>query len=104
MVTWRCTRHCVGNCLYCSYSPPVKPEDAEVNTKLAYKIVDEVYDFGSPWFGISGGEPLVREDIFDVIEYAKRMGFEVSLITVDSLSTRTALTASSRTRCTRRSA
>ena len=81
MVTWRCTRRCVGKCQYCSYTPPVKPEEAEVNTKLGYKIVDEVYDFGSPWFGISGGEPLVREDIFDIIEYAKRIGFEVSLIT-----------------------
>jgi radical SAM protein with 4Fe4S-binding SPASM domain len=59
----------------------VKPQEAEVNTRLGYKIVDEVYNFGSPWFGISGGEPLVREDIFDIIEYAKRMGFEVSLIT-----------------------
>jgi radical SAM protein with 4Fe4S-binding SPASM domain len=81
MITWRCTRRCVGSCLYCSYTPPVKPEDAEVNTKTGYKIVDEIYDFGSPWFGISGGEPLVREDIFDIIEYAKAIGFEVSLIT-----------------------
>ena len=81
MVTWRCTRRCVGNCLYCSYTPPVKPEEAEVSTKTGYKIVDEIYDFGSPWFGISGGEPLVREDIFDIIEYAKGLGFEVSLIT-----------------------
>src|SRR5512136_1540833 len=81
MVTWRCTRRCVGSCMYCSYTPPVKPEDAEVNTKTGYKIVDEIYDFGSPWFGISGGEPLLRQDIFDIIEYAKSTGFEVSLIT-----------------------
>jgi len=82
MVTWRCTRRCVGSCLYCSYNPnPEKFKEAEVNTKLGYKIVDEIYDFGSPWFGISGGEPLVREDIFDIIGYAKKIGFEVSLIT-----------------------
>ena len=81
MVTWRCTRRCVGNCQYCSYTPPTKPEGAEVGTELGYKIVDEVYNFGSPWFGISGGEPLVREDIFDIIHYAKETGFEVSLIT-----------------------
>ncbi len=80
MVTWRCTRRCVGNCLYCSYTREYA-KDAEVDTKSARKIVDEVYDFGSPWFGISGGEPLVRQDIFDVIGYAKKMGFEVSLIT-----------------------
>jgi MoaA/NifB/PqqE/SkfB family radical SAM enzyme len=67
--------------LYCSYTPPKIPEDPEVNTKLAYKIVDQVHDFGSSWFGISGGEPYVREDIFEVITYAKKIGFEVSLIT-----------------------
>lgn len=80
MVTWRCTRNCVGNCLYCSYTRKYA-RDSEVDTRTAYKIVDEVYYFGSPWFGISGGEPLVRPDIFDVIEYAKKIGFEVSLIT-----------------------
>ena len=80
MVTWRCTRNCVGNCLYCSYTREYA-KDAELNTKAAYKVVDEVYDFGAPWFGISGGEPLVRPDIFDIVEYAKETGFEVSLIT-----------------------
>jgi MoaA/NifB/PqqE/SkfB family radical SAM enzyme len=80
MVTWRCTRRCVGNCLYCSYTPEYAV-DTEVDTKTAYKIVDEVYYFGSPYFGISGGEPLIRKDIFDIIEYAKKTGFGVSLIT-----------------------
>ncbi|MCW4053410.1 MAG: radical SAM protein, partial [Candidatus Bathyarchaeota archaeon] len=80
MVTWRCTRRCVGNCLYCSYTPEYAV-DAEVNTKTAYKIVDEIYYLGSPCFGISGGEPLIRKDIFDIIEYAKKTGFGVSLIT-----------------------
>ena len=80
MVTWRCTRRCVGNCLYCSYTPE-HAIDAEADTKTAYKIVDEIYYFGSPYFGISGGEPLIRQDIFDIVEYAKKIGFEVSLIT-----------------------
>lgn len=81
MVTWRCTRRCVGSCMYCSYTPEYA-KDTEIDTKTAYKMVDEIHEFGSPWFGISGGEPLVRKDIFDVIEYAKKTyGMEVSLIT-----------------------
>ena len=81
MVTWRCTRRCVGSCLYCSYTPEYA-KDVEIDTKTAYKMVDEIHDFGSPWFGISGGEPLVRKDIFDIIAYAKKeYGMEVSLIT-----------------------
>lgn len=70
----------MGSCLYCSYTAEYA-KDAEVDTKTAYKIVDEIYYFGSPWFGISGGEPLLRRDIFDVVEYARKTGFEVSLIT-----------------------
>jgi len=81
MVTWRCTRRCVGSCMYCSYTPEYA-KDTEIDTKTAYKMVDEIHEFGSPWFGISGGEPLVRQDIFDVIAYAKKeYGMEVSLIT-----------------------
>jgi AdoMet-dependent heme synthase len=81
MVTWRCTRRCVGSCLYCSYIPEYA-KDTEVDTKTAKKIVDEIHNFGSNWFGISGGEPLVRQDIFEVIEYAqKTYGMETSLIT-----------------------
>jgi len=56
MVTWRCTRTCVGNCLYCSYTSEYA-KDMQVGTETAYKVVDEIYDFGSPLFGISGGEP-----------------------------------------------
>ena len=80
MVTWRCTRRCLGNCLYCSYTAE-HAVDTEVNTKIAYKIVDEIYYFGASCFGISGGEPLIRKDIFDIIEYSKKLGFGVSLIT-----------------------
>ena len=81
MVTWRCTRRCVGSCMYCSYTPEYA-KDTELNTNAAYKMIDEIHEFGSPWFGISGGEPLVRSDIFDIIGYAKKeYGMEVSLIT-----------------------
>src|SRR4030067_2439629 len=81
MVTWRCTRRCVGSCVYCSYTKEYA-KDSEVDTATGKKIVDEIHNFGARWFGISGGEPLVRQDIFDVIAHAKNAyGMEVSLIT-----------------------
>ena len=45
------------------------------------KIVDELYELGAKWFGLSGGEPLVRKDVFEIIEHAKSLGMNVSLIT-----------------------
>ena len=81
MVTWRCTRACVGSCVYCSYTKEYA-KDSELDTATAKKVVDEIHDFGARWFGISGGEPLVRPDIFEVIAHAKNTyGMEVSLIT-----------------------
>ena len=81
MVVWRCTRNCVGNCMYCSYTKEYA-KDQELSTKDAKKMVDEIHNFGAEWFGISGGEPLVRPDVFDVIAYAeKEYGMKVSLIT-----------------------
>jgi len=81
MVVWRCTRNCVGTCTYCSYTKDYAA-DQELSTKDAKKMVDYMAEFGSQWFGISGGEPLVRPDIWEIIEYAeKEHGLNVSLIT-----------------------
>ena len=45
-------------------------------------MVDEMAEFGSQWLGISGGEPLLRPDVWEVIEYAeKKHDMKVSLIT-----------------------
>ena len=66
--------------MYCSYTKDYAA-DTELDTKGAKKMVDEIAEFGSKWFGISGGEPLVRKDVFDVIAYAEQeYGLEVSLI------------------------
>jgi radical SAM protein with 4Fe4S-binding SPASM domain len=52
-----------------------------VDTASAKRIVDQVYDFGASWLGISGGEPLLRKDLFDIIAYARKTGLNASIIT-----------------------
>jgi len=80
MVTWRCTRVCNHNCLYCSFASSPNVTGA-ISTEGGMRIVDEIYDFGASWFGISGGEPLLRKDIFEIIGHARKIGLDVSLIT-----------------------
>ena len=79
MMVWRATRVCNYNCAYCSFAsnPSVS---GEVDTEGGKRIVDEVYDFGGRWFGISGGEALMRDDLFDIIAHARDIGLNVSLI------------------------
>jgi radical SAM protein with 4Fe4S-binding SPASM domain len=81
MVVWRCTRNCVGSCTYCSFIKEYA-KDQELSTEQAKHMVDEMAEFGSQWLGISGGEPLIRPDVWEVIEYAeKKHNMQVSLIT-----------------------
>jgi len=80
MMTWRCTRACNYNCLHCSFASSPAAIN-EIDTKGGISIVDELYEMGTQWFGLSGGEPLMRKDIFEIIAHAKSLGMNVSLIT-----------------------
>jgi len=72
---------CNCSCIYCNVDATMKPTPNELNTKEALHLVDDVYDFGSKWFGIKGGEPLLRKDIFEIIRHAKSLGLKVCLLT-----------------------
>jgi radical SAM protein with 4Fe4S-binding SPASM domain len=81
MTSWRSTGMCNCSCSYCNVDSTMKPAPDELNTKEALNLVDDVYDFGSKWFGIKGGEPLLRKDIFEIIRHAKSLGLKVCLLT-----------------------
>jgi AdoMet-dependent heme synthase len=53
----------------------------EISTKDAKMIVDQAYEFGASFFGITGGEALLRKDLFEVISYAHKIGMSSSIIT-----------------------
>jgi radical SAM protein with 4Fe4S-binding SPASM domain len=52
-----------------------------LDTEWGLRLVDQIADFGSQWFGLKGGEPLLRKDIFTLIAHAKDLGLEVLLLT-----------------------
>lgn len=80
ILPWRCTFACNYNCVHCtSAGKPAAPD--EINTENAKRIVDQAYEFGASFFGITGGEALLRKDIFEVIAYARKVGMNVSIIT-----------------------
>ena len=89
IVPWRCTFACDSNCVHCTSAGKPAVAD-EVDTAGAMKIVDEVYDFGASFFGITGGQPFLRKDLFKVISYARKLGLNVSIITDGRLMDQTA--------------
>ena len=52
-----------------------------MSTEEAKKIVDHVADFGATFFGITGGQPFLRKDLFEVLDYASEKGLSTSIIT-----------------------
>ncbi len=80
IVPFRCTFGCDSNCVHCTSGGKQAVPD-EVNTAEAKHIVDQVAEFGATFFGLTGGEPFLRKDLFEIIDYAKQKGLSVSIIT-----------------------
>ncbi len=80
IVPWRCTFACDNNCVHCVSAGKPAFKD-EVDTKGALHIVDEVSDFGAGFFGVTGGQPFLRKDLFEVLDHAAGLGLNTSIIT-----------------------
>ena len=71
IVPWRCTFECDSKCVHCT-SAGKKAAPDELGTEDAKKIVDQVADFGASFFGITGGQPFLRKDLFKVLDHATK--------------------------------
>lgn len=74
------TYRCNSNCLACDLK---KRGDSkkEIGTGKLKKIIDEMVELGSSGLSLTGGEPLLRKDIFDLIAYANQKGLVTTLNT-----------------------
>lgn len=77
-VSWALTYRCNLRCKYCAYW---KKTAKELSTKEIFKILHEMANAGVRGISFTGGEPLLREDIADIINYTKSKGIFVSLST-----------------------
>jgi MoaA/NifB/PqqE/SkfB family radical SAM enzyme len=72
------TRRCNCNCYYC-YQKQSRGQQ-ELTTTHWKRILDELADSGTLYCTLSGGEPFVRDDIFDIISHARKRKCAVSII------------------------
>ncbi|MGA1824024.1 MAG: SPFH domain-containing protein [bacterium] len=79
-VQWLSTDCCQFNCSHCdTTSNQAGPE--ELKTNQVRKALDEMAVLGCEFLSITGGEPLLRGDIFDITRYAHQKGIKVGLTT-----------------------
>lgn len=82
MVNWSLTNRCNYRCKYCSIW---SSKSKELNTQQVLFIIDELHKCGNLAIAFSGGEPLLRDDISDIIGYCARKGIYTRLTTNGSL-------------------
>jgi len=80
--SWEITKKCNLNCLHCISASSIKKE---LKTKDALKVIDNLNSLGYKNLSITGGEPLMRKDIFVLLKKAKEHNFFTSLISNGTL-------------------
>jgi MoaA/NifB/PqqE/SkfB family radical SAM enzyme len=76
ITTFAITHRCISHCLYCNFWRSNTPE---MTTEEILFLLRQLKIVGCQRIAFTGGEPLLREDIGKIINYAKKLGFFVSL-------------------------
>ena len=79
VVIWNLIRRCNLMCKHCYSISGDVDFPGELSTDEVFGVMDDLKAFGVPVLILSGGEPLLRKDIFDISRRAKDMGFYVGL-------------------------
>lgn len=85
VVIWNLIRRCNLTCKHCYSISADVDFKGELDTREVYTVMDDLRAFGVPVLILSGGEPLMRPDIFDISRRAKQLGFYVGLSTNGTL-------------------
>lgn len=64
-------------CSHCYINATDEKLDHELSTKEVKMVIDQIHQVSNPLLILSGGEPLLRQDIFELIEYGSRKGLKM---------------------------
>ncbi len=88
VIVWNMTRRCNLKCVHCYSSSQNIQYSDELTTAEAKAMIEDLAAFGSPVLLFSGGEPLMREDLPELAQYAVERGMRAVLSTNGTLLTR----------------
>ena len=85
VVIWNLIRRCNLTCMHCYSISTDIDFPGELSSAEVLSVMHDLRTFGVPALILSGGEPLLRKDIFDIARHAKSMGFYTALSTNGTL-------------------
>src|SRR6185437_16833184 len=79
LVIWEATQACDLACVHCRASAQSERHPRELTTEQGYRLLDEIRSFGEPLMVFTGGDPLKRPDLFDLIRYSVKIGLRTNV-------------------------
>jgi AdoMet-dependent heme synthase len=87
LVAWEVTRSCNLSCVHCRASAERGPYPGELDTTKSMEILDQIAHTGNPIVILTGGEPLLRKDIFDIARRGDELGLRMVMASNGTLIT-----------------
>ena len=84
-IAWEITGKCNLNCIHCRSASSLSSYDSVFDTDGAKALIDEITSFCKPVLVLSGGEPLMRKDVFELASYGTEKGLRMCLATNGTL-------------------
>jgi heme b synthase len=77
LIAWEVTRCCILSCKHCRAAARPTPYANEFTTAECFRLLDNIASFAKPIIILTGGEPMLRPDIYEIAAYATRIGLPV---------------------------
>ena len=79
LVIWEVTQACDLACVHCRASAQPERHPQELSTQEGFRLLDEIRSFGEPLMVFTGGDPLKRPDLYDLIRYSVSLGLRTNV-------------------------
>jgi radical SAM protein len=79
LVIWEVTQACDLACVHCRASAQPDRNPHELTTAQGYRLLDEIRSFGEPLMVFTGGDPLKRPDLYDLLRYSVKIGLRTNV-------------------------
>lgn len=85
-IAWEITRRCNLRCIHCRSASEMEVKGhPDFSTEEAFRIIDVISSYARPVMVLSGGEPLIRSDVFDIARYGTEKDLRMCLATNGTL-------------------
>ncbi len=78
-IAWELTRACAFACRHCRAEAQPRRHPEELTTEESLRLIDQIKEFGNPILVVTGGDPMMRRDLYDILAYAVQRGLRTSL-------------------------